>query len=230
MGLGDSFVYGDELIAPGMAHYNDRANDPYREQNCFLGLLGCHYDVEVKNYAYPGNSCLGTIWNYIWWIKNYPEEIKKSLVLVGITDPSRHSFFDIKHQSKHKHADGCRQLYSLLQYKDSDSESDRQWYNLAKNHTMLCSCEEFSNLTYHQTLLFFDGISQRHSGVFQFHTCAEKIQLSYPCSTLLWSGKNLVEIMDSLGPGKEAKYGHPNEEGHRAICDLLIKEIDYATI
>lgn len=229
VGFGDSFVYGDELYDHNIDNYMDPRNASYRQNNCFLGLLGKHYNTPVKNYAYPGFSCQSIIWSYIWWRKNYPHEATNSLVLVGITDQSRHAFFDDnKHDRSHPWASGSRQVAGLLRNKDSENSEDKQWYQLAKMFTTLSSCESFHELVYHQTLMFFEGNAANHPALLQFHTCGTRPLDKVEYNTLIWP--NWYGIPEMLTGDQLASKGHPNEAGHRHIRDLLIDEIDCVTI
>jgi hypothetical protein len=61
VGFGDSFVYGDELLDPKLdpaTHHSNELNTAYREQRCFLGQLGQHYQCPVYKVPF-GLSCGG---------------------------------------------------------------------------------------------------------------------------------------------------------------------------
>jgi hypothetical protein len=88
-GFGDSWVFGDELLDPfyaktnNLAHAGDRQNKPYRDQHCYLGLLGQHYGVPVENYGIPGGSLDSTVWTFLKWLNQTPdpEKLQRTLFL-----------------------------------------------------------------------------------------------------------------------------------------------------
>ena len=57
-------MWGDELFDPNLKDIENphpvmMENTPYRESNCFLGLLGKHYGVPTENFGIPGGLKLG---------------------------------------------------------------------------------------------------------------------------------------------------------------------------
>ena len=96
--FGDSWIYGDELLDPTLvdhpqAHPCMNENVAYRERHCFAGLLGQHYGVPVENFGIPGGSLQSTIWTFLWWLERQPNP-ENCLVLVGLTDSDRFSYYD----------------------------------------------------------------------------------------------------------------------------------------
>ena len=79
------------------SHYTQ--NDIYRLNHCYTGLLSSHYNALQENLSFPGSSLQSMQWNLMWWLNNHIEEyINNSLIVVGLTDESRVSWYDPNHE------------------------------------------------------------------------------------------------------------------------------------
>lgn len=228
VGFGDSWVWGDELIAPELRQQPDAhacldANTQYRQDNCFLGLLGQHYNLPVDNYGWPGASLQSTIWTYIWWLNNSNINPARVLILVGLTDAHRMSFYNPRHVSYADDPAWNKFVHSTwIHY--SDSKQAKDWQDMVKLHTILTDCAELRLLNYEQAVLFFDGQSQ--GNLFQFNTMQPEKAISK--ASMLWPDSGLRQRITE--PRLLAKNGHPNELGHRIISEQLINQLKSVTM
>lgn len=232
VGFGDSWVWGDELLDPALvdhewAHPVLYENTPYRESHCFLGLLGQHYGVPTENFGIPGGSMQSSVWTYLWWLENEALNPADCLILVGHTEPNRTTFFNPGHVTMNNDPPWNRFVHSAWVQSGADCFS-RDWVTLAKQHLVLSDCDQLHKLNAQQTVLFFEG--QYHSmsqNVLQFYTMYPHYQ--HVADSLIWPTGSLAHWLSGR-PDLLAADGHPNESGHRVICDHLITEIDRAII
>lgn len=237
VGFGDSWMYGDELLDPVLAAQEKDShacwvqNTDYREGNCFLGLLGQHYQVPTVNFGVPGGSLQSTIWTYLSWLQSETNP-KDSLILVFLTEPDRTSFLDPNYSLNHASRPWEKFWHSTwVEY--GSSTVPAEFRDMIKRHTVLTYGEESRNMNYLQTVLFFDGQAARIGmPLLQFHT-TEPVS-SMPIQTIPWPDFNWILYFRDH-PGNQSRElihpnGHPNEQGHRIIRDMLIPEIDRAII
>ena len=103
-----------------------------------------------------------------------------------------------------------------------------EWVDLVKQYTVLTSCKELYHLNYLQTTMFFHGQSYQNPLVqFNSNVDGEPVQFS----SLAWPDTSLLKILKTLqfdNPMDNlfATNGHPNEQGHQIIANLLISQID----
>lgn len=230
VGFGDSWVWGDELLDPSLishphAHPVLVENTQYRESNCFIGQLGQHYGVPIENFGIPGGSLQSTIWNYLWWLEN-STETEDCLVLVGLTDAARTSYYNPNHVSYSNDPPWNRYVHGAwARTKDTCYSSD--WVQMIKQQTVLSDCSKLHNLNYKQAVLFFEGqASMRNGHVLQFCTISPPYvenskSLLWPEGTLDTLIKNEHDYTKYYAPGR-----HPNELGHKLIAKHLISQID----
>ena len=228
VGFGDSWIWGDELIDPALNDRKDRhpilhENTAYREYNCFLGLLGHHYGLPVENFGIPGGSHQSTMWNYIWWTKHEQLDLSDCMILVGHTEPNRNSFYNPNHVSYANDLPWNKYIHSAWVH-SGNSDAGKDWINMVKLNMVLTDCMELRELTYRQSVMFFEGQNcQLGNNVIQFNTARPVCNIQSP--GLIWPDLGLKDIIkhqpDVLAPG-----GHPNEQGHIVIRDHLITEIE----
>jgi len=235
VGFGDSWIYGDELLDPEYlkknpnAHPTDIDNKDYRESNCFLGLLGNHYDVSVENFGIPGGSLQSSIWTFLWWYENETEfDLSECLVLVGHTDSDRASFYNPDHVVRSDDPPWNRFVHSSwIEYGFMGiSEEMRE---MAKMYTVLTDSPKMRCLNYMQSALFFDGVANSHNlQMYQFNIMPAEIKLNL--NTIIWDNEDTVTwFRDHPGNQKEQiikSGGHPNEIGHEMIKNRLISTIE----
>jgi len=227
VGFGDSWMWGDELIDPSLKNRVDAhpvliENTPYREKNCFLGLLGQHYNIPVENFGIPGGSQQSAIWTYLWWLEHEQLDVRDCLVLVGHTYSNRVSFYNPKHVVYSNDPPWNRFVHTSWVHTDASNFS-QDWVDLVKHHTVLTQCRDHEKLNYRQSVQFFEG--QYHilnHNVVQF--CSITPAVLIESKNLLWPDRSLKYLINDrryLAPKL-----HPNEAGHAVIRDHLIPEIE----
>ena len=237
VGFGDSWMYGAELVDPKLSHVpgartmtqNLEENIPYREANCFLGLLGSHYNVPTENFGIPGGSLQSSIWTCLWWMENETLDLSECLVLVGLTEPHRTSHYNNSHQVLPTHKPWERFTHSTW---DKKRYNPTEFYDFFKQEFVLTASHGLNNLNYQQAVLFFDGIAARNGmPLRQFNIFGDKhVRKIRYAPTLIWQGSNLYDEMIHESD-RSFRYGtHPNESGHKVIADRLISEIDSSII
>jgi hypothetical protein len=232
VGFGDSWIWGDELLNPELvdhphAHPVLHLNTPYRESHCFLGLLGQHYGVPTQNFGVAGGSMQSSIWTYLWWLENEKLDPAECLILVGHTDPNRHTFYNPQHEVMLNDPPWNRYVHSSWIHGGATCFST-EWIDMVKKHIVLTDCPEMHALNTNSTVLFFDG--QHHSlskNVMQFftiewHKTIDVDSMVFKKSSL----NNLLPVKSDLF----APQRHPNEKGHEVIRNHLIQEIDRAIL
>jgi hypothetical protein len=234
VGFGDSFIWGDELLDPLLeshpqAHPVLIENTQYRESNCFLGQMGQHYGVPVENFGIPGGSLQSTIWTYLWWMENRPEEVENSLIIVGLTGSGRTSFYNPNHVQYSNDPPWNKYVHSAWVTPDMDYSSE--WIDTIKQLTVLSTCRELEKLNYQQAVWFFEGQAKLHPNrVFQLCTISPPCVVNVP--SLIWSDRCLTYVLKKLPNSKKlfAEQGHPNEIGHKLTSEILIKHVDSCII
>lgn len=239
VGFGDSWIYGDELLDPDIlardasAHACWHQNDGYRESHCFLGLLGKHYGVPAVNFGIPGGSLQSTIWTFLWWLQREPNPTN-CLVLVGLTDCDRFSHYDPNHVHYSNDPDWNMFVHSTW-VEHGGSVISKEFRDLCKQQTVLTVCSDLNHYNYLQAALLFDGVSARnHMPLIQFHVSPPREVSCVPIPSLIWPEQNFCRYFLDRPDNQDRRYyktnGHPNESGHEIIRDLLIPEIDRATM
>lgn len=233
VGFGDSFMWGDELIDPELQSRYPRAgaywqeNTQYREQNCFLGQLASHYNVQSENFGWPGGSMQSATWCYLWWRQHETVALDQCLVLVCHTDANRTSYYDPNRQMFPNDPDWHRFVHSAwVHYAKADV--DPEWSAMVKQHFTLTDCLELRKLRYQESLLFWEGIQMHHAGVLQFCSIAPPVA-QYASNSVL-TNESLQTLIYQDSKSLACEHGHPNEKGHQVIRDLLIPKIDRAII
>jgi hypothetical protein len=237
VGFGDSWMYGDELLDPALAAEFPDAhpcwfqNNSYREENCFLGLLGKHYNLPVENFGIPGGSLQSTMWTYMWWLEQEPAP-QDCIVLIFLTEPDRHTFYNPTPYLNSNSKPWDHYIHTTwIEYGASVIPDDFQ--TLGKQYMVLTHCKEQSKLNYLQAALFFDGQQARIGmPLLQFHTT--KPESSMKISTIPWPDRNWIRYFRDHPENQKRELifpgGHPNEIGHAHIRDLLIPEVDRVII
>ena len=222
MSFGCSWAFGDELLDPELekqgipSHYTQ--NDSYRLEHCYTGLLASYYNLTQENLSFPGSSLQSMQWNLMWWIKNHTEEyIRSSMLVVGLTDESRVSWYDPKHERGIDDPEWNNYLHA--QWLDGAGPNvDRGWFNLHKNYLAMTACSELYQLNYDTTVRLFDGVCARYEiPVIQFNAIA----------TTNTNANTLYDIdIRDIVNNNYKQHGHPNEKGHQLIANKLINIID----
>jgi len=221
-------MWGDELFDPSLTgienpHPVMMENTPYRERNCFLGLLGKHYGLPTENFGIPGGSLQSAMWTYLWWIENEKLDPRECLVLVGHTESNRDTFYNPQHVSYGNDPPWNKFIHSAWVHSGA-SYIPGEWVNMVKANMVLTDCKELSKLRYQQAVLFFEGQNYKlGNNVVQFTTMGPSSNIT--ANGLIWPDSGLSTFIKGrtewMAPGR-----HPNELGHAVIRDHLIPEID----
>ena len=228
VGFGDSWIWGDELISPDVKkmpnpHPVMKENTVYRETCCFLGLLGQHYSLPTENFGIPGGSHQSALWTYLWWLAHEELDPRECLILVGHTESNRNSFYNPNHVSYANDPPWNKFVHSAWVHSGATCfESD--WVDMIKANMVLTDCKELGDLSYRQSVLFFEGQNYKFgNNIVHFTTLGPSVPMT--AQGLLWPESGLMEFVkgrrDLVAPGT-----HPNERGHIVIRDHLIPEID----
>ena len=232
VGFGDSWIWGDELLDPQLAHSDIHVSDPrntqYRETNCFLGLLGQHYKVPTHNFGWPGSSIKSTIWIYLWWLENCATKVDNSLVLVGLTNAYRTSFYNPNHRSGDQSDPPWNRFVHDQWIRTAPHLFDSSWQELAKLNITLTQSEELNRLNYREAAWFFHGQSLAQRNItLQFNVVNAPCQIKL--ESFLMNASSLQTYLQPfpavLAPGK-----HPNLYGHSLIAKKLIDDIDHVIL
>jgi hypothetical protein len=229
VGFGDSWVWGDELFDPALLEAYPLAdpflihNTKYRESNCFLGRLGKHYSVPVENFGIAGGSLQSTIWTFLWWLNHEPDP-SSCLILIGLTNSYRFSYYNPKHVVYDNDPPWNRFVHSAW-------PRESKFQELIKQQTVLTDCKELHQLNFQQAVLTFDGIAARQIlNLIQFKIFPEPRLPYYIPPTLIDSEDDLKTWLDGQGQQYLKPRRHPNENGHDLISQRLISRIDSCII
>ena len=219
--FGDSFAWGDELLALDQTQCADYGNRFYRQQRCYTGLLGSHYGVPTENLAFPGGSCQSTRWTYTWWRQQEPDP-GSCLVLAQLSGPWRSSQFD-RHRRQHEtDLDWNRFVHScwIESYRINNPVAC-EYFRLESD---LADCEERNRLIQAETYLFFQGQSSEVAALLMFNSQYPSMEHGICPEALLWQGEELPKVINDTRCF--TAIGHLNEAGHERLATLLIQEID----
>lgn len=219
--FGDSFAWGDELLAPGEKNAADYGNRFYRQQQCYTGLVGSHYGVPTENLAFPGGSCQSTRWTYTWW-RQQETEPESCLVLVQLSGPWRSSQFD-RHRVQHE-TDHAWNSFAHSCWMESYRSSNPSAYQYFRLENDLADCIERNNLVQAETYLFFQGQASDVAALLMFNSQSPSLAHKIYPESLLWQGQELTQVIND--PNCFTQIGHLNEAGHERLTTLLIQEID----
>jgi len=232
VGFGDSWMWGDELFDPSLhgienPHPVMMENTPYRESNCFLGLLGKHYGVPTENFGIPGGSLQSAIWTYLWWIENEKLDPAECLILVGHTESNRDTFYNPEHVSYGNDPPWNKFIHSAWVHSGA-SYIPSDWTNMVKANMVLTDCRELEVLRYRQSVSFFEGQYYKlGKNLLQFTTTEPMVVM--PAAGMIGPAPGIVSLIRHR-PELVKEHRHPNEAGHIVIRDHLIPEIDRAIL
>lgn len=228
VGFGDSWVWGDELVDPALCHRKDAhpvliENVEYREANCFLGLLGQHYNVPVENFGIPGGSQQSAMWTYLWWLEHEVLDPRECLILIGHTEANRTTFYNPEHISYSNDPPWNKFIHSAWVH-SGDPFITSDWVQMVKANMVLTDCQPLRELTYKQSVAFFEGQYYKLGGnVLQFNILEPALTVESP--GLVWPDSGLRNMLRDR-PELLAHHKHPNEQGHEVIRDYLIDQIE----
>lgn len=234
VGFGDSWMFGDELLDPVLAAQDPDAhccwvqNTPYREQQCFLGLLGQHYGLATENFGIPGGSLDSTQWTYLWWLE-HEQDPQSCLVIIFLTESNRASFYNPNHVHYSNDPPWNKFVHSTWVHFGS-SVIGPEFTDMIKRYLVLTECPALWDLRYQQAVMFFDGQRCRlHIPTLMFNTLPP-IRAIPDIASLVWPDfawtMYFREHPDNQDRSLIMPGGHPNLKGHQLIRDMLIPEVD----
>ena len=214
--FGDSWTFGDELLAPELVDRPDRytampENDQYRLQHCWACHVADHFDLELVNLAFNGMSLQSMIWTALWWVNNH--DVSDSVAIAALTLDHRTSWYldnvpdRTPEWNMHMHS-----AWSSLA---------EPWSSIKQNHFKSSQGDMLDQYHRQQAVLCFDSISERYRiPVVQFDI--------HPNQTPYY-GKQHAYVGEAAWNWIEdnrAKDKHPNEQGHVLIANRLISWIE----
>jgi hypothetical protein len=238
VGFGDSWMYGDELLDPELqirepdAHCCWLQNDDYRQKNCFLGLLGSHYNVKTENFGIPGGSLESTEWTYLWWLEHEPNP-QRCLVLIYLTESNRASFYNPNHVHYSNDPPWNKFVHSTWIHFGS-SVIGPEYTDMIKRYLVLTECPELWDLRYRRAVIFLDSHARvSNIPMLMFNTLPPPKPVT-PIPSLVWPDFSWSMYFREHPNNRNRELikpgGHPNEQGHHLIRDMLIPEIDRVII
>jgi len=234
VGFGDSWMFGDELLDPVLAQSDPEAhccwvqNVQYREQHCFLGLLGQHYHLPTENFGIPGGSLDSTQWTYLWWLEHEPCP-EQCLVVIFLTEGNRASFYNPRHVHYSNDPEWNKFIHSTWVHFGS-SVIGPDFTDMIKRYLVLTECPELWDIRYQQAVMFFDGQRARLNVPTLMFNTLPPVKVVPNAKSLVWPDFAWTEYFrdhpDNRDRGLIMPGGHPNEKGHEIIRDMLIPEVD----
>jgi len=224
--FGCSWTYGDELLDPELEEKGYESfytqNDSYRLDHCYTGIIANQNNLTQENLAFPGSSLQSMQWNLMWWLNNHTEEyIKQSIILVGLTDESRVSWYDPNHDRGRDDPEWNNYLHAQW-LAGAGPNVDDGWFELRKYYVAMSDCKELHKLNYDTTTTMFDGIGARYNiPVVQFNVLANT-----ECNLPTFYNFNIREIVGN----NYCKGGHPTELGHSNIATEITKILNHSMI
>ena len=216
--FGDSWTYGDELLAPELqtngSHVTNPTNDSYRLSNVYVGQIAKHYNLFLENLAANGGTIQSMVWEFEHWLDR-TKDYKNCFLMFGLTHQSRMSYWSNQSNT----------------YYNSNSLDDvpgglEQFVLMNKLHYVNSNCYELERLN-------------RQTAIHLFHYTCQQLEIPHlifdifdPIKITLYSptipgGLNSWLISESKRLNKTFKGDdHPNIAGHTHIAQHLIEYID----
>ena len=202
--LGDSWVYGDEL-----------GDDDHRTKHNWPALVADHFQLDLDNLGFNGESLQSAVWSMLWWIENQFDP--NSLIVVGLTQASRVSWF------RSSHAHDPKPWSSHINIVAPFDEPG--CHELKKLHLAISACDVLDRFNRYQTIMFFEGIGLHYKLPVTYFDL-------YPDQSGFFGPNHAYHkecaaqwIGDNTKP-----QGHPDENGHMIIANKLIYWLESAKI
>lgn len=214
VGVGCSWIAGDEIDHPTAAP-NTKEHRLYREQNCTLGQLANMLDVSsVDNFGISGGSLQSTQWEFARWELNYFPRLQLTpadvLVVVGLTESSRTSWFTNNKKSRYMHSHWVH---------PGDT-----WEDFVKFHTVNADNEQVWAMNYWTTVNFFRG----HCTRLGYKLCMFNV---FPPAIRMpdipqWNARGFVHQKHAVEKDCLAPGHHANEKGSKFLAEKLLSLIN----
>ena len=213
--FGDSWTFGDELMAPELATHPGRynampENDQYRLQHGWARHVADQFGLELVNLAFNGMSLQSMIWTALWWVNNH--DVSDSLAIAALTLDHRTSWY--LDNVPGRTPEWNMHIHSAWEQTVGHCGPIKQHYF---QYSQGAALDQYHR---QQAILCFDGIADRHQiPVIQFDI--------HPAQTPYY-GKQHAYVGEAAWNWVEdnhAKNKHPNEQGHVLIANRLISWI-----
>ena len=213
-GFGCSWIAGDEIQHP-TADINSEQGRIYREENCTLGKLGQLLEVKrVYNYGISGGSLQSTQWEFFRWVKthlNQRPDPSQTLIVVGLTEASRQSWFTNDKQSRYMHSHWIH---------PGDSWEDfLKFYSVNADNHHLWKTNYWVTANFFHSFCYTRGLKLLMFNVFPPPDCSLSI-LHHP----KWDARTFMAQQDyASSEPLLAEHKHPNEKGSIVLAERLYK-------
>jgi len=214
--FGDSWTFGDELMAPELATRADRynampENDQYRLQHCWARHVADHFGLELVNLSFNGMSLQSMIWTALWWVNNH--DVSDSLAIAALTLDHRTSWYQ-------DNIPGRTPKWNMHMHSAWEHTSG-PWKEVKQNYFQHSQGDALDRYQRQQAVLCFDSIADRHQiPVVQFDIHPD--QTPYYGKQHAYVGEAAWNWIED----NRAKNKHPNEQGHVLIANRLISWIE----
>jgi hypothetical protein len=210
VGFGCSWIAGDEIEHPNPT--TDKERRVYREQNCTLGQFASMLGVKkVFNHGISGGSLQSTMWEFVKYSEHFDEN---TLVVVGLTESSRQSWYNCDDRSPYMHSHW--------------NHPEHTWNEFIKFYIVHSDCEQLWNMNLKIASSYFDSYCKANGvKLLQFKVFPTLIEVP---GVAQWNARSYVQSMhnkhgDCLAPGH-----HPNEKGSKFLAERLLKQAESAKL
>lgn len=166
--FGDSFIRGDGIDRSAPSGQDP---DEFRERYSIPGQLSAYLGLDCKNFGISGGSLTTTLWEFRRWAQS--DDINDSLVIIGLTDDSRHSFWKNPVQGSY--------WINTKEHRFASSGEDRHtpWGDLVSLYQSLSNGPEEWAARYWISAYFFDSYcAQYHIPLMMFNIFAPTERVS----------------------------------------------------
>lgn len=226
LGIGCSFTYGSELVAPGVSWDAHHENISYREKHVWLGQLAQHYNATHDNRGQPSGSNM-----YIWqtvceYIQQNPTPREDLLIAIGWTNIDRMSWY---------HDDENRWVHSgFVRFNDNPHPADACFRNSVVEwikHSM--GYQRQWDITLRMST---NALLERYGARYvQFNAIDPLKGYTYDSSTVLYpafqntfmGNNNMYDWLCKTHGDSVIAHGlHPNERGHALWVEQMTHYLD----
>lgn len=201
IGFGCSWIHGDEIIHPNPATEKD--SRLYREENCTLGQLAKMFNASALNYGISGGSLQSTMWEFMRY-KPDPGSAN-TLVVVGLTEASRQSWFTKDNRSPYMHSHWTHDHHT--------------WHDFVKFYTVHSDCEQLWRMNYNMAVEFFRNYCQvHHIPLLMFDVFPPPSRVE---SVTDWNARGYIQQVHHTHGDCLAPHYHPNEKGCKLLAEKL---------
>ena len=226
LGIGCSFTYGSELVAPGASWDAHHENISYREKHVWLGQLAQHYGATYDNRGQPSGSNMYKWQTVCEYIQQNPTPRDDLLIAIGWTNIDRMSWYHddenrwvhsgfVRFNDKPHPADACFRN-SVVEWIKHSMGHQREW-----DITLRMSTNALLE-KYGACYVQFNALSpvKGYEG--------DKNPIPYPGFANTFMGNNNMHdwLRNTHGSDVFAGGEHPNERGHALWVEQMTHYLD----